>query len=164
MQTLSNVIKFSYIIVIIWLISSCSSQISTENSLITTIYMAEESELNKDLQTVVEGLENYSIIFESPSEAIVNYDPSNILMGSASVRVDFIVATGLTMSQKKFKGIELVYRDITPFFSQDTTFSGADIIDRIKNSFNDYMDFKGVIYKKVARSSTNIPNKPIKQD
>lgn len=62
--------------------------------------MAEESELNKDLQTVVEGLENYSIIFESPSEAIVNYDPSNILMGSASVRVDFIVATGLTMSQK----------------------------------------------------------------
>lgn len=134
------------------MISSCASQISTENSLITTIYMVEKSELTKDIQTVVNGLENYSITFKSSDEAVINYDPSNILMGSASVRVNFIVATGLTKTQKSLRGIELVYRDITPFYSQDTTFSGADIIDRINNSFNDYMDFKGVIYKKVARS------------
>jgi hypothetical protein len=61
-------------------------------------------------------------------------------MGSASVRVKFIVAYRLTKSQKSLKGIGIVYRDVTPFFSQDTTFSGVDIIDRIKVSFDDYMD------------------------
>ena len=119
--------------------------------------MVEKSELAKDLETVVNSLENYSITFKSANEAVVNYDPSNLLMGSASVRVNFFVATGLTSTQKKLDGIELVYRDVTPFFSQDTTFSGADIIDRIKNSFNDYMDYKGVIYEKVVRSSTINP-------
>jgi hypothetical protein len=148
---MSNIVKFIYIVVISLSISSCASQVSTENSLIATIYTADKSELTSNLKTVVNGLENYSITFNSADEAVINYDPSNILMGSASVRVNLIVAYGLTKTQKNLKGIELVYRDITPFYSQDTTFSGADIIDRIKNSFDDYMDFKGIAYEKVAR-------------
>jgi hypothetical protein len=149
---MSNTIKFIYIIVISLCISSCASQVSTKNSLITTIYTADKSELTRDLQTVINGLENYSITFNSADEAVVNYDPSNLLMGSASVSVKFIVASGLTKTQKSLKGIELVYRDVTPLFSQDTTFSGADVIDRIKISFDDYMDYKGVTYEKVART------------
>jgi hypothetical protein len=132
-------------------LTSCASQITTANSLITTVYVAKQSEVMESLKKVVGSMENYYLIPKNKNEIIVQYDPSNPVMGSASVLISFVLASGLKSDGESVTGIELVYTDVTPLLSQDTTFSGADLIDRLKSPLDDYLHFKRIQKYQIQR-------------
>ena len=144
-------VKLIYTTVFLFSLTSCASQITTANSLITTVYGAKQSEMMESLKKVVGSMENYYLIPRSENEVIVQYDPSNPVMGSASVLISFVLASGLKSDGGSVTGIELVYTDVTPFLSQDTTFSGADLIDRLKSPLDDYLHFKGIQNYQIQR-------------
>lgn len=125
-------------------LSGCASQISTSNKLVTTIYNEQSDILVANFQETVSSMDNYTIESSDNNILYVEYDPANIMMGSAKVKVEFREVDGMTKAGERVNGIELVYTDITSFFSQDTTFSGADIIDRINQSFVDLASYKEI--------------------
>ena len=148
---MKGVMKIISAACIVSLLTACISQITTKNSLISSVYVAKQSEVVDAFVKVVHGMENYSINFKTGDVAIVKYNPPGLFMGSASVRVNFAIASGMTSDGQNVTGTELVYTDVTPLMSQDTTFSGADIIVRLKSSFDEYMEFEGVKQYRIQR-------------
>lgn len=130
--------------------SACTSQITTENSLVTTVYLTEKSTLMEDFAKVAQSMDKYEINSISDNQIEVMYDPDGLLMGSATVQADFKIKSGLTKDGRSVTGVEIIYTDVTGLFSQDTAFGGADIIDRLTYSINEYMEFKEVKYLRVT--------------
>lgn len=131
--------------------TGCASQITTSNSVITTICEATPAEMMGMLRTVVGGMKNYRFIAESPSVARVKYDPSNPLMGSATVQVKALQATGTNKDGVRVDGVELTYTDVTPLMSQDISFGGGDIIGPLQSSVAEYAEFQGKTCTTVKR-------------
>lgn len=131
--------------------TGCASQITTSNSVITTICEATPAEMMGMLRTVVGGMKNYRFIAESPSVARVKYDPSNPLMGSATVEVKALQATGTNKDGVRVDGVELTYTDVTPLMSQDISFGGGDIIGPLKSAVAEYAEFQGKTCTTVKR-------------
>ena len=103
------------------------------------------------LREVVAGMKNYKFTSKSQTEALIKYNPSNPMMGSATVQVRVSQSAGMTKEGKQLTGTELVYTDVTPLMSQDTSFGGGDIINQLKSSFNEYAQFKGMSCTTVKR-------------
>jgi len=144
---MKNLIAAGFIVL---LASACTSQITTENTLITTLYLAEKPTVMADYEKVIQSMDKYEIKSSSENQILVKYDPDGLLMGSASVQADFNITSGLTIDGLRTTGVEIIYTDMTGFWSQDTSFGGADIIDRITSSVNEYMKFKEVEYLQVT--------------
>lgn len=137
-------------ILVAFSVSACTSQITTESSLITTLYVENQPTLMEDFKKVAQSMDKYEIKSSSPSQIVVRYDPDGLLMGSATVKADFQVSSGFTSDGRPVTGVEIIYTDATALFSQDTSFGGADIIDRLTFALNEYMDFKEVEYARVT--------------
>ena len=137
-------------ILVAFSVSACTSQITTESSLITTLYVEEQPAVMEAFKEVVQSMDKYEIKSSSPSQIVVKYDPDGLLMGSAKVQVDFQVSSGFTSDGRTIKGVEITYTDVTGLFSQDSAFDGADIIDRLTFALNEYMDFKEVKHARVT--------------
>lgn len=125
------------------LTTGCASQITTANSVITTVCDATPPEMFGVLREVVGGMKNYRFTEKSPTEALVKYNPSNPLMGSATVAVRASPATGITKDGLRVTGVELTYTDVTPLMSQDTAFGGGDLIGQLKSAVAEYAEFQG---------------------
>ena len=126
------------------LTSGCASQISTSNAVITTVCEVQQADMLGTLREVVAGMRNYSYTPKSATVALVKYDPSGPLMGSATIQVQASPASGLTREGQRVTGFELVYTDVTPLMSQDTSFGGGEIIALLKSSFDELAQFKGM--------------------
>lgn len=133
------------------LLAGCASRITTSNSLVTSVCEATQQEMLSSLREVVGGMNNYKFTAKSQTEALVKYDPSNPIMGSATVEVRATQASGMTNTGEKVSGVEFVYTDVTSFMSQDSSFGGGDIISRIKSAFDEYAEFKGISCTTVKR-------------
>lgn len=125
------------------LATGCASQITTSNSVITTVCEAQPADMMGMLREVVGGMKNYRFTLESPTTARVKYNPSNPIMGSATVQVRALQATGMDKAGQRVTGVELTYTDVTPFLSQDTAFGGGDIIGQLKSAVAEYAEFEG---------------------
>jgi hypothetical protein len=136
---------------IIPLAAGCASQITTANSVITTICQTTQPVMMNLLREVVAGMNNYKLTQKSQTDAIVKYNPSNPLMGSATVQVRASQAAGMTKEGEQLTGIELIYTDVTPLMSQDTSFGGEDIISQLKSAVDEYTKFHGITCKTVKR-------------
>jgi hypothetical protein len=141
-----KIIKIFFALCLCLGLFACASQITTRSSLTTTVYLADKATIMDSYIKVIQSLDHYMIKLKTENRLDVKYSHPSIVMGSATVKTDFIEKTGLTSEGKQVTGVDIVYTDITPLFSQDTTFSGADIIDRIRIAFNNYMKFKGIKY------------------
>ena len=148
---MKQIIKMIVALCVPLVFASCASQVSTKSSLITTVYIAQKREVMTSYAKAVKGMEHYTVDAKqwTKNRVMVKYDPAGLLMGSATVQADFSIKSGLTGDGRKATGVEVIYTDVTPFFSQDSTFSGADIIDRVKSALNDYMDYKGIKYYRI---------------
>lgn len=132
-------------------LAGCASQITTANSVITTICQAQPTDMMGMLREVVGGMKNYRFTAESPTTARVKYNPSNPLMGSATVEVRALQAAGMDKAGQRVTGVELTYTDVTPLMSQDTAFGGGDIIGQLKSSVAEYAEFEGKACTTVKR-------------
>lgn len=126
------------------LTSGCASQITTSNSVITTVCEVPQADMLGTMREVVAGMRNYTYKPKSATAASVKYNPSNPMMGSATVQVQASPASGLSKEGQRVTGFELVYTDVTPLMSQDTAFGGGDIIALLKSSFDELAQFKGM--------------------
>ena len=88
MVTKERRIAILIFIVVAYLVTSgCASQITTENSVITTVCNVSQKEILKVLGVVVSGMKNHKVIPKYQHEVLVRYDPTNPLMGSATLAV-----------------------------------------------------------------------------
>lgn len=133
------------------LATGCASQITTSNSVITTVCEAQPADMMGMLREVVRGMKNYTFTAESPTVARVKYNPSNPLMGSATVQVRALQATGMNKAGQRVTGVELTYTDVTPLMSQDISFGGGDIIGPLKSAVAEYAEFEGKACTTVKR-------------
>lgn len=131
--------------------TGCASQITTANSVIATVCDASPPEMLGMLREVVGGMKSYKFTAKTPTEALIKYNPSNPLMGSATVQVRASQATGSTKDGLRVTGVELTYTDVTPLMSQDTAFGGGDIIGQLKAAVAEYAGFQGKTCTTVKR-------------
>lgn len=131
-------------------LAGCASQITTSNSLVSTIYKVDKKELMQRYEEVILSLDNYSIRSKTNGQIVVEFaPPPRLVMGTGRVRAEFASETGIRNDGKEESGVNIVYTDITPFFSQDTSFTGADVIVQIKSALEGYLDFKKIEYHQV---------------
>jgi hypothetical protein len=150
-KKIHSFLRFTVVTLLAILATSCASQITTSNSILTTVCETSESEMIGSLREVVVGMKNYKFTAKSQTEALVKYNPSNPIMGSATVQVRASPASGLTKEGKRLSGVEFVYTDVTPLMSQDTSFGGGEIISLLKSSFDELAQFKDIPCTTVRR-------------
>ena len=131
--------------------TGCASQITTANSVITTACQATAPQMMDLLREAVGGMAHYKFTAQSATEAKVKYNPANPLMGSATIQVRALQATGTSKEGQRVTGVELIYTDITPLMSQDTAFGGGDIISQLKTAVSENAEFQGVACTPIKR-------------
>jgi hypothetical protein len=152
MRTSDGIIfKAAVSVALACLVAGCASQITTANSVVTTVCDTSQPAMMASLREVVGGMNHYRFTAQSETDALVKYDPSNPVMGSATIRVHVAQASGTTREGQRLGGVELIYTDVTPLMSQDTSFGGGDIINQLKSAVDEYAKFQGLACTVVKR-------------
>lgn len=135
----------TWVLLIVTLGGCASTQpISSESSRFAEIYMTDTATALSLVDTALSGMKGYTIQDRGHNFLVVKYDPGGVFMGSATMKVSSNTVKGRDGDGNIKVGSELLFVDMTPWYSEDTSFTGANIISLLEKQVQKAANFKKI--------------------
>jgi hypothetical protein len=145
--------KFIIFITYVFLTAcATSTPIKDDNRAYGQLYLTDPDTMRSILIETIDAMDDYEVKNTTSNMVTAFYNPTNPFFGSATIDIVITPASGRTYEGDTVRGMELIMIDKTRWFSEDTSFSAADIMSLIKGNVKKAAEFSKIettmVYKK----------------